>query len=42
MDATRYLIMSGRDRMRQKPGDKPAKELVYNWFPGSHSQRWMQ
>jgi phage terminase large subunit-like protein len=32
MDATRYLILSGRDRMRTKP-DKPEKQLVYNYFP---------
>jgi len=41
MDATRYLIMSGRDRMRAKPPDKPKQELRY-WMPGSQSQSWMQ
>jgi hypothetical protein len=41
MDATRYLVMSGRDRMRAKPPDKPKQELRY-WFPGSQSQSWMQ
>jgi hypothetical protein len=29
MDATRYLIMSGRDRMRVKPGDELEQKLVY-------------
>ena len=39
MDATRYLIMSGRERMRTKP--QPAKQdLVYS-FPGQSSQFWM-
>ncbi len=41
MDATRYLIMSGRDRMRAKPPDKPKQELRY-YFPGSQSLSWMQ
>ena len=41
MDATRYLVMSGRDRMRAKPPDKPKQELRY-CFPGSDLQRWMQ
>lgn len=27
MDATRYLVMSGRDRMKPKPADKPAKRF---------------
>jgi phage terminase large subunit-like protein len=41
MDATRYLVMSGRDRMRAKPEDKSKQELRY-YFPGSQSQSWMQ
>ena len=41
MDSTRYLIMSGRDRMRIKPDDKPKQQLVYE-FPGSRPLRWLQ
>jgi hypothetical protein len=39
MDAMRYLVKSGRDRMRTKP--QPAKpELVYN-YPGENRLTWM-
>jgi phage terminase large subunit-like protein len=40
MDAMRYLIMSGRDRMRAKPAP-PKPEYVYN-FPPDNNHRWMQ
>jgi Terminase RNaseH-like domain len=40
MDAMRYLVMSGRERMRAKPAP-PKPELVYNFSP-ENSQRWMQ
>jgi phage terminase large subunit-like protein len=40
MDATRYLIMSGRERMRTKP-QKPKQELIYS-YPGQDQSRWMQ
>ncbi len=40
MDATRYLIMSGRDRMKAKP-PTPTPELVYSNFPGQNSTNWM-
>jgi phage terminase large subunit-like protein len=40
MDAMRYLIMSGRDRMKAKPLP-PKQELVYDFSPES-GQRWMQ
>jgi len=40
MDSTRYLIVSGIERMRAKPA--PAKpEYVYN-FSRENEQRWMQ
>jgi phage terminase large subunit-like protein len=40
MDAMRYLIMSGRDRMKAKPAP-PKPEYVYN-FSADNTQRWMQ
>jgi phage terminase large subunit-like protein len=40
MDAMRYLVMSGRDRMRAKPA-APKPEYVYN-FSADNNQRWMQ
>jgi hypothetical protein len=41
MDATRYLIVSGRELMRTKPAKEPAlKNLVY--FSGTQNLRWMQ
>jgi phage terminase large subunit-like protein len=40
MDATRYLVMSGRELMRTKPVKEPAKNLVY--FSESQKLRWMQ
>lgn len=40
MDATRYLVMSGRDRMKTKPA-KPEHRYVYQ-FPGQGRQQWMQ
>jgi hypothetical protein len=39
MDATRYLIMSGRSRMKSKP-TPPKHEYVYE-YPGQGGQRWM-
>jgi phage terminase large subunit-like protein len=39
MDATRYLIMSGRDRMMAKPME-PEHRYVYT-FPGESAQGWM-
>jgi phage terminase large subunit-like protein len=39
MDAMRYLVMSGRERMRTKPA-APKSELVYNFTPES-TQGWM-
>ncbi len=39
MDAMRYLIMSGRDRMRTKP-QPPKQELVYSYL-GQNTQAWM-
>lgn len=38
MDATRYLILSGRDRMKVKA--PPPKEVKYV-YPGQMNQRWM-
>jgi hypothetical protein len=40
MDAMRYLVMSGRDRMRAKPAP-PKPEYTYN-FSADNNQRWMQ
>ena len=40
MDAMRYLLMSGRDRMKAKPA-APKPEYVYN-FSADNNQRWMQ
>jgi len=40
MDAMRYLIMSGRDRMKAKPAP-PKYQTVYQ-FPGQADQQWMQ
>jgi phage terminase large subunit-like protein len=39
MDATRYLIMSGRDRMRQKP-EPPKEEFAYR-YPRENQFAWM-
>jgi hypothetical protein len=36
----RYLIMSGRDRMRTQP-QKPKPELIYS-YPSEMQTRWMQ
>jgi phage terminase large subunit-like protein len=40
MDATRYLVMSGRERMRTKPAE-PKHQVVCS-FPDSDGLRWMQ
>lgn len=40
MDATRYLVMSGRSRMQTKPPDPPAREPWPLTWP--HDQGWMQ
>jgi hypothetical protein len=40
MDATRYLVMSGRDLMRTKPREKEP-EYVYQ-SSNESGQRWMQ
>lgn len=40
MDAMRYLVMSGRERMKTKQPVPPKQELIYNF--GEMSQRWMQ
>lgn len=39
MDAMRYLIMSGRDRMRMRPAE-PKTIHIYS-FPGQQSLEWM-
>jgi hypothetical protein len=39
MDATRYLVMSGRERMRVKPV-APVEMLVYQ-YPGENRNSWM-
>jgi hypothetical protein len=39
MDATRYLVMSGRERMRVKPV-APIEKLIYT-YPGQSAQGWM-
>ena len=39
MDATRYLIVSGRERMKTKPAQQTPK--VEYTYPGQNSQRWM-
>ncbi len=41
MDATRYLIMSGRDRMRTKPPAEKIPHYTYD-FAKHMSQSWMQ
>jgi phage terminase large subunit-like protein len=40
MDATRYFVMSGRERMRTKPAE-PKHQFVYT-YPGEDGLRWMQ
>lgn len=40
MDATRYLIMSGLDRMVQRP--IPQHELRETYYPGQHDNSWME
>lgn len=40
MDATRYLIMSGLDRAKTKPNDKPKVER-YDYTQGSEGTGWM-
>jgi hypothetical protein len=40
MDATRYLIMSGRDRMRTPPA--AAKNEYQYVYPNSQSTQWME
>jgi hypothetical protein len=40
MDAMRYLIVSGRDRMRVKPVDEPTFQLK-DWNPADASNAWM-
>jgi len=40
MDATRYFILSGRDRMVTKP--LPPKEVVEYRYPGQERQGWMR
>lgn len=40
MDATRYLIMSGRDRMRQGPVQQQPKRDSY--YPGERDLGWME
>jgi hypothetical protein len=39
LDATRYLCLSGRDRMRQKPQEQ--KPVHIYTYPQSDSQQWM-
>ena len=41
MDAFRYLIMSGRDRMKTKQTPRPEPRLIYE-YPHRDSTRWMQ
>ena len=41
MDATRYLIMSGRDRMTTKPKPQP-EEYQRSYYPGEGQYSWMQ
>lgn len=40
MDATRYLIMSGLERAKQKPSDEPEIRIV-EYSVGSESTSWM-
>jgi hypothetical protein len=41
MDATRYWVMSGRERLSMKP-PAPSPEYQYrNWDPASQANRWM-
>jgi phage terminase large subunit-like protein len=42
MDATRYLIMSGRDRMRVKPAEPSDEDRQQYYFPGERTNAWMQ
>lgn len=39
MDATRYLVMSGIERAKTKPADKPNQTIEYS--EGGHSTGWM-
>jgi len=39
MDATRYLIMSGRERMKTKPKQQTQQQQYV--YPGQNTQRWM-
>ena len=41
LDAMRYLIMSGRDRMKTKHPPRPEPKLIYE-YPQRDSFRWMQ
>jgi len=41
MDATRYLIVSGRERMKVKPAALEEQRPRYI-YPGQQQQRWMQ
>jgi terminase large subunit-like protein len=41
MDATRYLIMSGRERMQTKPQPSLEDSPQY-YFPGERENAWMQ
>jgi phage terminase large subunit-like protein len=40
MDAKRYLVISGLDRMRTAPGPPPKEKVIYS-YPRQDSQRWM-
>ena len=40
MDAMRYLVLSGRDRMKCKPA--PPKVVVEYRYPGQEQQNWMR
>lgn len=40
MDAMRYLILSGRSRMRTQP--KPPKEVIEYRYPHQEAQSWMR
>ena len=41
MDAFRYLVMSGRDRMKTKQPPRREPTLIYE-YPQRDSLRWMQ
>jgi len=41
MDATRYLVMSGRERMKTDPGAKPKHMHEFRQVPGQADSQWM-